>query len=58
MRQAPVPVEPTQPTAFLEYDITDQTIAQQPAVIPMIVTSDNGNENFVPVTMELTYQTT
>ena len=47
-----------QATFALEYDITDQTIAQQPNVIPMIVTSSDTNDaSFGSVTMELAYQT-
>lgn len=45
-----------QPTFALEYDISDHTaIGQQTNVIPMIVTSDTNDPNFV--TMELAYQT-
>ena len=61
-QQTATPVEATtsttgeQPTFALEYDIGDHTaIGQQTNVIPMIVTSDTNDQNFV--TMELAYQT-
>merc|ERR1712226_714469 len=38
-------------TAYIDYEITDQTIVNQPAVIPMIISSD-GSDNYVPVTMD------
>ena len=45
-----------QATFALEYDMSDHTaISQQTNVIPMIVTSDTNDPNFV--TMELAYQT-
>lgn len=48
--------EQQQPTFALEYNIGDHTaIGQQTNVIPMIVTSDTNDPNFV--TMELAYQT-
>lgn len=50
-------IRPTAQQSFMEYELADTSMNQQPTVIPMIVTTTDGGENYVPATIDLSYQT-